>query len=119
MGQKQRAIGEQSESLMWWGQGVVSEDRLEQRMAALERVFSMAASQDTPGQVAAEYTCNLTLEPFREPVITPAGLSYEGTVLTEHLERVGAWWPMLALSLDLEVQWAGAVWPSCRSCGTR
>ncbi len=33
------------------------------------------------------FTCPLTLEPFRDPVITPAGHSYERTALLDHLGR--------------------------------
>lgn len=88
---------------------MVSEDRLEQRIEALERVFSVAASQDTPGEVAPEYTCSLTMEPFREPVITPAGLSYEGQSLMDHFEKVGARWPVHSWSLRAHARYAGAV----------
>ena len=37
------------------------------------------------------YACRLTMEVFREPMITPAGLSYERSALQEHLAKVRAY----------------------------
>eukprot|EP00191_Tetraselmis_sp_GSL018_P012367 CAMPEP_0177620224 /NCGR_PEP_ID=MMETSP0419_2-20121207/26758_1 /TAXON_ID=582737 /ORGANISM="Tetraselmis sp., Strain GSL018" /LENGTH=69 /DNA_ID=CAMNT_0019119701 /DNA_START=437 /DNA_END=646 /DNA_ORIENTATION=- len=34
------------------------------------------------------------MDVFRDPVITPSGLSYERSVVTEHLHKVGAFDPV-------------------------
>eukprot|EP00884_Botryococcus_braunii_P004068 jgi/Botrbrau1/13662/Bobra.0292s0011.1 len=80
--------------------GVVSEDALQQRLAALDRVFDAAANQDKPREAAPEYTCSLTMEPYREPVITPAGISYEGSSLEEHFEKVGRFDPVTRQAIN-------------------
>lgn len=33
------------------------------------------------------YTCTLTMEPFRDPVVTPDGNSFERTALMDHLKK--------------------------------
>eukprot|EP00798_Chlamydomonas_sp_ICE-L_P015030 gene15030-21101_t len=40
-------------------------------------MFAAAASQDVPSEIPSVYMCPLTMEVFREPVITPYGLTYE------------------------------------------
>ncbi len=56
--------------------------------ALLSRVFAEVGEADVAGSVAGAFTCQLTMEPFREPVITPSGLSYERSALTDHLNKV-------------------------------
>ena len=45
---------------------------------------------DTPSWCA----CQLTLEVFHEPVVTPCGISYEQGALMEHLNKVGSFDPV-------------------------
>ena len=59
-----------------------------QESAALEQVFVAAKRGLTEGEPAAAFTCPLTMEVFRDPVMTPAGLSYERSALLEHLRKV-------------------------------
>lgn len=49
----------------------------------------LPAVEVTPHELAGPFTCRITLEIFREPVICPSGLSYEKTALLEHLRKVG------------------------------
>ncbi len=56
--------------------------------ALLSRVFAEVGREDEEGSVAGPFTCQLTMEPFREPVITPSGLSYERSALIDHLNKV-------------------------------
>ena len=46
--------------------------------------------EDTPSWCA----CQLTLEVFHEPVVTPCGISYEQGALMEHLNKVGSFDPV-------------------------
>ena len=45
-------------------------------------------AQDEAGDADFVFTCGLTMEPFRDPVITPDGNSYERSALVEHLHKV-------------------------------
>jgi STIP1 family protein 1 len=38
--------------------------------------------------------CQITFEIFRDPVITPSGVTYERAVLLEHLDKVGNFDPV-------------------------
>lgn len=67
-------------------------ERHEGEKAALERLFDDAAERDTPGEFSNAFACRLTLEPFREPVTTPSGLSYERSALLNHLKSVSIVW---------------------------
>ncbi|KAK9820923.1 hypothetical protein WJX74_008208 [Apatococcus lobatus] len=60
----------------------------------LSRVFAEVGCEDEAGSVAGPFTCQLTMEPFREPVITPSGLSYERSALLDHLNKVGHFDPV-------------------------
>lgn len=69
--------------------------RQEEELASLDTVFSAAAAQDTAkDSISNAFACRLTLEPFREPVILPSGLSYERSALLQHLKEVGNWDPV-------------------------
>ncbi|XP_061370929.1 E3 ubiquitin-protein ligase CHIP [Gastrolobium bilobum] len=65
-----------------------------EQLEALERVFSKAAEDDTPTEVPDYLCCRITLDIFRDPVITPSGLTYERAVIIEHLEKVGNFDPV-------------------------
>jgi hypothetical protein len=39
-------------------------------------------------QVPDHLCCKITLDVFRDPVITPSGITYERAVLLDHLNRV-------------------------------
>ena len=45
-------------------------------------------TQDTKGEPASPFVCRLTMDVFREPVVSPSGLSYERSALLEHLAKV-------------------------------
>ena len=55
--------------------------------ALLSRVFAEVGREDEEGSVAGPFTCQLTMEPFRKPVITPSGLSYERSALIDHPQQ--------------------------------
>uniref|UniRef100_A0A2P2KRI3 E3 ubiquitin-protein ligase CHIP n=2 Tax=Rhizophora mucronata TaxID=61149 RepID=A0A2P2KRI3_RHIMU len=57
-------------------------------------VFQKAAEEYTPTEVPDYLCCKITLDIFRDPVITPSGVSYERGVLLEHLEKVGNFDPI-------------------------
>ncbi|KAJ0112287.1 hypothetical protein Patl1_01508 [Pistacia atlantica] len=69
-------------------------------MEALREVFSKAAEADTPNEVPDYLCCKITLDIFRDPVITPSGLTYERAVILEHLQKVIVcfWWVTLIQS---------------------
>jgi STIP1 family protein 1 len=39
-------------------------------------------------QVPDHLCCKITLDVFRDPVITPSGITYERAVILDHLNRV-------------------------------
>ncbi|XP_031255667.1 E3 ubiquitin-protein ligase CHIP isoform X2 [Pistacia vera] len=69
-------------------------------MEALREVFSKAAEADTPNEVPDYLCCKITLDIFRDPVITPSGLTYERAVILEHLQKVGDFDPITREPLD-------------------
>ncbi|KAJ0972905.1 hypothetical protein J5N97_020864 [Dioscorea zingiberensis] len=66
----------------------------------LSEVFSKAALADTPSQVPDYLCCQITLDIFRDPVITPSGITYERAVLLEHLQKVGKFDPLTREPLE-------------------
>ncbi|KAK4366237.1 hypothetical protein RND71_014117 [Anisodus tanguticus] len=65
------------------------------------RVFREAAEDDTPTEVPDYLCCKITLDIFRDPVITPSGVTYERAVITyeravilDHLQKVGKFDPV-------------------------
>ncbi|XP_028777298.1 E3 ubiquitin-protein ligase CHIP-like isoform X2 [Neltuma alba] len=77
-------------------EGLIDEDptTLSEQLEALGRVFGKAAEDDTPTEVPDHLCCRITLELFRDPVITPSGLTYERAVILDHLEKVGRFDPV-------------------------
>ncbi|XP_076915214.1 E3 ubiquitin-protein ligase CHIP-like [Bidens hawaiensis] len=64
-----------------------------EQIAVLKKVFSKAAEDDKPTDVPDYLCCKITLDIFRDPVITPSGLTYERAVILDHLEKVGKFDP--------------------------
>eukprot|EP01025_Chloroclados_australasicus_P054058 TRINITY_DN6404_c0_g1_i2.p1 TRINITY_DN6404_c0_g1~~TRINITY_DN6404_c0_g1_i2.p1 ORF type:complete len:292 (-),score=62.84 TRINITY_DN6404_c0_g1_i2:407-1282(-) len=60
----------------------------------LEWLLSCAQERDEAEEPASAFTCQLTMEVFRDPVISPSGLSYEKSALLEHLNKVGKFDPI-------------------------
>ncbi|MFS7902198.1 putative U box domain, tetratricopeptide-like helical domain superfamily [Helianthus anomalus] len=65
-----------------------------EQLAALKLIFSKAAEADKPTDVPDYLCCKITLDIFRDPVITPSGLTYERAVILDHLEKVGKFDPI-------------------------
>ncbi|KAK6163680.1 hypothetical protein DH2020_000544 [Rehmannia glutinosa] len=70
-----------------------AESNLEQ-LEALGRVFNIAAENDTPTEVPDYLCCKITLDIFRDPVITPSGVTYERAAILDHLQKVGKFDPI-------------------------
>ncbi len=66
-----------------------------QEVSDLDQVFESARHSLKAGEPAAAFTCPLTMEVFRDPVMTPSGLSYERSALVEHLRKV--WFAVLCM----------------------
>ncbi|XP_047312120.1 E3 ubiquitin-protein ligase CHIP-like [Impatiens glandulifera] len=64
------------------------------QLEAIGRVFTDAAKADTPTEVPDYLCCRITLDIFRDPVITPSGVTYERAVILEHLQKVGTFDPI-------------------------
>ncbi|KAI4341575.1 hypothetical protein MLD38_026285 [Melastoma candidum] len=64
-----------------------------EKLEALGRVFQKAGEADIPTEVPDYLCCKITLDIFRDPVITPSGLTYERATLLEHLHKVGRFDP--------------------------
>ncbi|EPS65639.1 hypothetical protein M569_09135, partial [Genlisea aurea] len=64
----------------------------------LHRLFEKAAEDDAPSEARAlvpEYLCcQISLDIFRDPVITPSGITYERAVILNHLKKVGKFDPL-------------------------
>ncbi|KAL0369446.1 UNVERIFIED_CONTAM: E3 ubiquitin-protein ligase CHIP [Sesamum angustifolium] len=70
-----------------------------EQLEALGRVFNKAAEDDTPTDVPDYLCCKITLDIFRDPVITPSGFTYERAVILDHLQKVGRFDPITRESL--------------------
>ncbi|XP_075515678.1 E3 ubiquitin-protein ligase CHIP-like isoform X2 [Primulina tabacum] len=64
------------------------------QLEALGSVFDEAAENDTPTELPDYLCCKITLDIFRDPVITPCGITYERAVILEHLLKVGKFDPI-------------------------
>jgi len=65
-----------------------------ERIKILSDVFNKAAEADIPNEVPEFLCCKITLDIFRDPVITPSGVTYERAVLLEHIRKVGKFDPI-------------------------
>ncbi|GFY99416.1 carboxyl terminus of HSC70-interacting protein [Actinidia rufa] len=75
----------------------VSDEATEANAAQFEllgQVFAKAAEDDTPSEVPDYLCCKITLDIFRDPVITPSGVTYERAVILNHLKEVGEFDPI-------------------------
>ncbi|KAG8086651.1 hypothetical protein GUJ93_ZPchr0010g8496 [Zizania palustris] len=72
----------------------------EEQLNELEEVFRKAAKTDNPAEVPDHLCCKITLDVFRDPVITPSGITYERAVLLDHLHRVGKFDPVTREALE-------------------
>ncbi|CAN6336010.1 unnamed protein product [Urochloa humidicola] len=71
-----------------------SSNEYSEQIKLLSEVFSKATLADTPVDVPDYLCCQITFEIFRDPVITPSGVTYERAVLLEHLDKVGNFDPV-------------------------
>lgn len=76
----------------------LSEDHHE-RLQVLADVFEKAQKHDLPAEIPEHLCCKITMDIFRDPVITPSGVSYERAVLYEHLRKVGKFDPLTRATL--------------------
>ncbi|KAG0558174.1 hypothetical protein M758_10G009100 [Ceratodon purpureus] len=71
----------------------------QERLETLADVFEKAQKQDLPAEIPEYLCCKITMDIFRDPVITPSGVSYERAVLYEHLRKVGKFDPLTRATL--------------------
>ncbi|CAN1269271.1 E3 ubiquitin-protein ligase CHIP [Linum perenne] len=71
-----------------------------QQLDDLEEVFDKAAEDDIPTDVPDYLCCRISLDIFRDPVITPSGVTYERGVILEHLQKVGKFDPITREPLE-------------------
>eukprot|EP00239_Pterosperma_sp_CCMP1384_P003205 CAMPEP_0197858968 /NCGR_PEP_ID=MMETSP1438-20131217/33184_1 /TAXON_ID=1461541 /ORGANISM="Pterosperma sp., Strain CCMP1384" /LENGTH=275 /DNA_ID=CAMNT_0043475305 /DNA_START=360 /DNA_END=1184 /DNA_ORIENTATION=- len=74
--------------------------QIKEQEGLLEEVLKEASARDIKGEIPSAFTCNLTMEPFRDPMTTPAGLSYERSYLQEHFNKVGHFDPVTRQPLN-------------------
>ncbi|KAL8143804.1 hypothetical protein V2J09_016836 [Rumex salicifolius] len=67
---------------------------LTKQLETLELVFRKAAMEDIPTEVPDYLCCKITLDIFRDPVITPSGITYERAIILDHLQKVGKFDPV-------------------------
>lgn len=75
-------------------------DSYKEQLEALEHLFRKAAEDDIPTEVPDYLCCKITLDLFRDPVITPSGVTYERAVLLDHLQKVGSFDPITREPLE-------------------
>lgn len=68
----------------------------------LAEVFNKAAEGDKPCEVPEFLCCKITMDLYRDPVITPSGVTYERAVLLDHLDKVGKFDPLTRAPLKPE-----------------
>eukprot|EP00250_Pteridium_aquilinum_P001274 c11484_g1_i1 orf=823-1758(+) len=66
----------------------------------LAEVFDKAAECDKPSEVPEFLCCKITMDLYRDPVITPSGVTYERAVLLDHLDKVGKFDPLTRAPLQ-------------------
>ncbi|MCO5549173.1 hypothetical protein L7F22_002640 [Adiantum nelumboides] len=66
----------------------------------LAEVFDKAAECDKPSELPEYLCCKITMDLYRDPVITPSGVTYERAVLLDHLDKVGKFDPLTRQPLD-------------------
>ncbi|KAL2630393.1 hypothetical protein R1flu_015079 [Riccia fluitans] len=71
-------------------------------LATLKDVFDKAGTPDQPVEVPDHLCCKITMDIFRDPVITPSGVTYERATLVEHLRKVGKFDPLTRTSLTAD-----------------
>ncbi|KAJ4783246.1 E3 ubiquitin-protein ligase CHIP [Rhynchospora pubera] len=71
-----------------------------EQISELKAVFRKAALVDIPSEVPDHLCCKITLDIYRDPVITPSGITYERAVLLEHLHKVGKFDPVTREALE-------------------
>ena len=77
-----------------WNRCVVMQPSDEQALGReqfredLDGLFSDAQLRDAETEVDGAFTCLLTMEPYRDPVCTRSGQSYEKQALFKHFEKV-------------------------------
>ncbi|XP_042492017.1 E3 ubiquitin-protein ligase CHIP isoform X1 [Macadamia integrifolia] len=81
------------------GEGEAKNTHMEQ-LKSLEELFRKAAEADTPTEVPDYLCCKITLDIFRDPVITPSGVTYERAVIIDHLQKVGNFDPVTREPLE-------------------
>ena len=69
-------------------------------LEALKRVFDKAAQDDIPTEIPDYLCCQITLDIFHDPVITPSGVTYERAVILDHLKKVGEFDPITRVPLN-------------------
>ncbi|WOK94546.1 E3 ubiquitin-protein ligase [Canna indica] len=77
----------------------IASERLQQ-LEFLKDVFGKAEQDDQPKEVPDYLCCQITLDIFRDPVITPSGITYERAVILDHLRKVGKFDPVTREPLE-------------------
>ncbi|KAE8712898.1 E3 ubiquitin-protein ligase CHIP [Hibiscus syriacus] len=70
------------------------------QLETLRQVFRKAGEADIPDEVPDHLCCKITLDIFCDPVISPSGVTYERSVILEHLQKVGKFDPITREPLD-------------------
>ncbi|KAE8662374.1 E3 ubiquitin-protein ligase CHIP [Hibiscus syriacus] len=70
-----------------------------EQLEALRQVFRKAAEADIPDEVPDYLCCKIALDIFRDPVITPSGVTYERAMILDHLQKVACFGNMGCLDI--------------------
>lgn len=72
----------------------IMDEQFSSRLKNLDEIFGKAGAPDYPAEIPDYLQCKITMDIFRDPVITPSGITYEKAALLEHLRKVGKFDPM-------------------------
>ncbi|PFH36674.1 tetratricopeptide repeat (TPR)-/ U-box domain-containing protein [Besnoitia besnoiti] len=77
-----------------YASGALTYSELQQRVEQLDRVVEEAEASTQPFEVPSCLSCSISMAIMNDPVITPSGITYEKSLLREHLRHNGQFDPI-------------------------
>ncbi|CAM6095654.1 unnamed protein product [Calypogeia fissa] len=73
----------------------------QRRSRVLEDVFEKVAAPDIPVEIPDHLCCKITMDIFRDPVVSTSGITYERAALLDHIRKVGPFDPITRVPLSV------------------
>ncbi|EKX32001.1 hypothetical protein GUITHDRAFT_61061, partial [Guillardia theta CCMP2712] len=74
--------------------GDCSDIEFERRRAQLNEIYERVSEKRQESTIPESLCCQITFDLMRDPVLTPAGQTYESAALEQHLKHNGHWDPV-------------------------